>query len=86
MKKLIILTAIVLLGTLVNSAMAAKPAKEITLTAGPLGGWDECVVANNTDQAIEVFMNVCLAPKDNSAPIECYDIFSGGSSKTASYV
>jgi hypothetical protein len=79
MKKLILITVFVLLGTLANTAMAAKPRPEptpetITLTAGLVDIITSCDVANHTDQAIEVFMNVCEAPLDNSAPIECWDI------------
>ena len=69
--------------TLVSSTLAAKPAKEITLTAGPLEDIDKCIVANNTDQTIEVFMNICFALKDNSAPIECFDVFSGDTAPIA---
>jgi hypothetical protein len=63
MKLLIVITAFVLLGTFANSAMAAKPVpiQEITLTAGPIDLIASCDVANHTDQAIEVYMNVCEA-------------------------
>lgn len=76
MKKLIFITVFVLLGTLANSAMAAKPVqpKEITLSAGLFDIITSCDVANNTDQAIGVFMNVCIAPIDNSVPMTCWDI------------
>ena len=86
MKKLILITIFVLLGTLVNSAMAAKPVREaplVTLTAGPIDNWTTCKVANHTDQAIEVFMNICIAPTDNSGPIECWDIGPFGSGDPA---
>lgn len=85
MKKLILITVFVLLGTLINSAMAAKPVplEEITLTAGQLDHFISCDVANHTDQAIEVFMNACIAPIDNSGPIVCWDISPTGSGDEA---
>lgn len=88
MKKLILITIFVLLGTLVNSAMAAKPVREaplVTLTAGPVDTWTTCKVANHTDQTIEVFMNICVAAKDNTSPIECWDIGPSGTGDPAPY-
>jgi len=82
-KKLIVITAFVLLGTLVNSAMAAKRSPEVTLSAGPIYDLRTCDVANHTDQTIEVFMNICRALKDNSAPIECFDFSPGGNGDPA---
>ena len=80
MKKLILITVFVLLGTLVNSVMAAKPVHKatlITLSAGPVDEVTTCKVANQTDQAIDVFMNICQAANDNSGPIDCRDIGPG---------
>jgi hypothetical protein len=77
MKKLILITVFVLLGTLVNSAMAAKPRPEptpetITLAAGPLSYPTNCGVVNNTDSSIVVRINWCAGAKDNTPPVYCY--------------
>ena len=78
MKKLIVFTAFILLGILANSKMAAKPASDIKLSAGPMVNIETCRVANHTNQAINVFMEYCRAPVDNSAPAECFDFSPTG--------
>ena len=77
MKKLIVITAFVMLGTLANSAMAAKPLQEVMLTAGPIDEFRSCNIANHTGQDMDVFLNICFALKDNSLPAKCFDISPG---------
>ena len=78
MKKLIVLIAVILLGALANSTMAAKPSSDIKLSAGPMVRIQTCRIANHTGQAIEVFFEFCLALKDNSAPAQCFDLSPTG--------
>ena len=85
MKKIIFITVFVLLGTLVNSAMAAKPVQqqEITLSGGPIHSIYSCDVANHTDQSIDVFMNYCEALTNNTGTITCWDVSPNGSGEQA---
>ena len=90
MNKLIVITASALLWALVNPAMAAKPVTvtvtEVKLTAGPMVQIQTCRVANHTDQAIAVFMELCFAPKDNSAQAQCFDVSPTGTGDPAPVV
>ncbi len=60
------------LGVFAISAMAAKPNAEIRLIAGPhTGFFGLCTIANNTDRQIDVSLEFCNAPIDNSATVLC---------------
>lgn len=83
MNKLIVITTSILLGVLANAAMAAKPASEIKLSAGPMENITTCRVAKHTDQAIEVFMEYCFGLRNNTAPAECFDVSPTGVSDPA---
>lgn len=72
MKKLIATTAIILLGTMANIAMAAKPPINILLTAGPVLGDITCDVHNNTDKDIDVLVAFCVGKRDGTdSPVNC---------------
>lgn len=74
-----LLAILTLMGASMNSSMAAKPApKTTTLATGPMVTVDTCRVANHTDQAVDVFMELCIAPTDNSASADCIDISPTG--------
>lgn len=72
MKKLIVITAFVLLGTMATIAMAARPPMNMLLTAGPVLGDITCDVHNNTDGSIDVLVAFCVGKRDGTdSPVNC---------------
>jgi len=76
MNKLIVTTALALLGTLTNPAMVSAKSNGLTITelfGGPFL-IITCRFENHSEQTIPVVMEFCVAPKDNSAPAICDDV------------
>lgn len=58
-----------------GSAVAAKPQQSewVELRAGPMDRLS-CRVANHTNADLEILLQLCVAPSNNTAPADCIDI------------